>query len=132
MLRVWKRGMYITAGFACCGLGVAGALLPLLPATPFLLLSAFFFARSSERWHDWLVRHRHFGPYIAAFREKRGLTLTQKRRVAVSLTLTLMLTVWLSPHWQVRVLVGAIWCFWLIVIYRSRTAPDEVSFEKAE
>lgn len=124
--------MYLTAGFVCCGLGVAGALLPLLPATPFLLLSAFFFARSSERWHGWLLRHRHFGPYIAAFRERRGLTLTQKRRVAISLTLTLLLTVWLSRHWQVRVLIGAIWGFWLIVIYCSRTAPDEVSFEKAE
>jgi hypothetical protein len=124
--------MYIAAGFICFGLGVAGALLPLLPTTPFLLLSAFFFARSSERWHEWLVTHRTFGPYIAAFREKRGLTAAQKRRIAIALTLTLLVTVWFSPFWWVRALVGVIWFFWMIVLFRSRTAAEAVIFEEAD
>ncbi|HWQ36120.1 MAG TPA: YbaN family protein [Blastocatellia bacterium] len=132
MLRVWKRGMYIAAGFICFGLGVAGALLPLLPATPFLLLSAFFFARSSERWHEWLVTHRTFGPYIAAFREKRGLTAAQKRRIALTLTLTLLLSFWLVPRWYARLLIGVIWFFWMIVLFRSRTATEAVVFEEAD
>jgi hypothetical protein len=122
MLRVWKRGVYIGAGFIFFGLGVAGAMLPLLPATPFLLLSAFCFARSSRRWYEWLLAHRTFGPYITAFRERRGLTIPQKCRIALSITITLLITIWFSPTWYGRAIVAAIWAFWMMMIYRFRTA----------
>jgi uncharacterized membrane protein YbaN (DUF454 family) len=124
MMQKWTRGFNLTLGFFFFGMGVAGAILPLLPATPFLLLSAFFFARSSQRWHTWLMTHPIFGPYIAAFREKRGLTIAQKKRIAIYLTLTLLLTVWLTPMWQVRLLVGCIWAGWMIALYRMRTATE--------
>ncbi|MEM0986282.1 MAG: YbaN family protein [Pseudomonadota bacterium] len=51
-------------GLLCVGLGVIGAVLPLIPTTPFLLLAAFAFARSSSRLHRWLLGHKRFGPLI--------------------------------------------------------------------
>ncbi|MEM7765900.1 MAG: YbaN family protein [Pseudomonadota bacterium] len=51
-------------GLLCVGFGAIGAVLPLIPTTPFLLLAAFAFARSSTRLHNWLVGHKRLGPLI--------------------------------------------------------------------
>lgn len=122
-----RRYFYLTSGFLMVGLGVAGALLPLVPTTPFLLLAAYCFARSSPRRYHWLVEHRVFGPYIRAFREKRGLTAAQKGRVAVVVTATLLISFLLAPRRYARAIVVGIWFAGLVVLYFSRTAPEEVA-----
>ena len=62
------RIVWFSVGLIALCLGAAGLVLPLLPTTPFVLLAAFAFAQSSERWHDWLVGHRVFGPMIEDWR----------------------------------------------------------------
>ena len=62
------RLVWFGVGIGCVVLAGLGVALPLLPTTPFLLLAAFAFARSSERWHDWLLGHRLFGPIIDDWR----------------------------------------------------------------
>ena len=66
------------AGTVFVLLGVAGAVLPLLPATPFLLLAAACYARGSERLYRRLLGDKYLGPYIAAFRDGKGLPLRAK------------------------------------------------------
>lgn len=65
-------------GLLCVLLGVLGIFLPLLPTTPFLLLAAFLFSKSSERLHHWLITNRWFGEYIRNYREGRGMYLRHK------------------------------------------------------
>ncbi len=65
-------------GFMFVGLGLAGVFLPLLPTTPFLLLAAGCFARSSPAFHDWLLTHRLLGPYIRDWKRDRSIPLTAK------------------------------------------------------
>lgn len=60
-------------GTLCVVLGILGAVLPLLPATPFLLLASACYVRSSERLYGRLVGNKYLGTYIAAFRERKGL-----------------------------------------------------------
>ena len=59
-----KRGLYLCLGFCCLLLGLIGVILPLLPTTPFILLAAYCFSRSSKRFHRMLLEHRLFGPII--------------------------------------------------------------------
>lgn len=78
------RVIWLICGLAAIALGVAGIVLPLLPTTPFLLLAAFCFARSSPRLHDWLLTHPRFGPLIAAWNE-RGAIPRRAKVLAVSM-----------------------------------------------
>lgn len=66
------------AGILSLGLGILGVFLPLLPTTPFLLLAAGCFMRSSERLYRWLINHRWFGAYIRNYREYGAITRRAK------------------------------------------------------
>ncbi|MEO1167344.1 MAG: YbaN family protein [Pseudomonadota bacterium] len=71
--RFGVRLFWLIVGLVALGLGLIGTVLPLVPTTPFLLLAAFGFARSSPRLAAWLDRHPQFGPLIANWREHRAI-----------------------------------------------------------
>ncbi|HJV68631.1 YbaN family protein [Ideonella sp.] len=75
----WVRRLWLAGGALALLLGIVGIALPLLPTTPFVLLAAFCFARGSERWERWLLNHRHFGPMVRNWRERRAVPLAAKR-----------------------------------------------------
>lgn len=75
---ILKKRIYIVLGFVFVALASVGVFLPLLPTVPFLLLAAWFFAGSSERFHKWLLNHRIFGEYIRNYKEKKGMLLRHK------------------------------------------------------
>ena len=88
-------------GCAAFVLGVVGIFVPLLPTTPFLLLAAALWVRSSPRLYEWLLAHRCFGGYIRNFRENRAIPLRVKV-VSVSL-------VWLTIGFCIVAVVGQWW-----------------------
>lgn len=67
------RTLLLACGFLAVGLGVAGIFLPVLPTTPFMLLAAACFARSSPRFHRWLLAHRTFGPIVGEWERHRAI-----------------------------------------------------------
>lgn len=67
------RPIYLILGLASAGLGIAGAVLPIVPTTPLLILAAWCFARSSPRLEHWLVEHPRFGPLLRAWREEGAI-----------------------------------------------------------
>ena len=71
LYRAIKRPVYISLGFLFVALGAAGIVLPVLPTTPFILLAAWCFARSSERWHRWLRESKWFGDLLRNWEENR-------------------------------------------------------------
>lgn len=78
------RYLLMVLGSVALALGVAGIFLPLLPTTPFLLLAAALYFRSSPQLYEWLLSHKHLGPYIRNFRENKAIPLRVKI-VSVSL-----------------------------------------------
>lgn len=80
-----KRALYKPLGLVFLALAIIGVLLPLLPGTPFLLLSAWFFARSSEAWHQRLLANEVSGPMIRNWEERRCMTRRTKVVAIVSM-----------------------------------------------
>ena len=80
-----RRSVYKPLGFMFLALGVAGVALPILPSTPFVLLAAWFFARSSERWHAWLLDSELFGPMIRNWESRRCVSCRTKVVAIVSM-----------------------------------------------
>lgn len=72
-------------GFLFVGLAALGALLPLLPTTPFLLLAGACFARSSAKWHAWLHNNRIFGPLLIDWEQRRCIPLAARRLALLSM-----------------------------------------------
>lgn len=94
----------IVCGWISVALGLIGTFLPLIPTTPFLLLAAYCFARSSERFYNWLLSNRIFGPTIRSYREGHGLTVRQKATTLTVMWLVYGITlVFFVPSWYGRV-----------------------------
>ena len=83
------RRIWIILGSLFLGLGILGALLPLLPTTPFLVLSAACYARGSERFYNWLLNNRWFGNYIRNYLEGKGIPWKSKAATIALLWITI-------------------------------------------
>jgi len=93
-----KRRLLIGAGTLSTGLGIIGIFIPILPTTPFLLLAAACYMRSSERFYQWLINNRVFGAYVRNYIEGRGMPV----RIKIFTILLLWLTIGLSIAFGVQ------------------------------
>ena len=88
------RYLWLVFGFFSTGCAIIGAVLPLIPTTPFLLLAAYAFARSSPRFHGWLVNHRQFGPLIQNW-QRNGSIDPRSKRMAMAVMVFALAASWL-------------------------------------
>jgi len=102
------KTLLIVSGTLCVALGVLGMFLPVLPTTPFLLLAAICYARSSKRFYNWLITNRWCGEYIRNYREGRGITLKHKVLTISLLWLMIGYAAWfvVSLWWVKFILLG--------------------------
>jgi len=102
------RVLLIVAGSLCLGLGVLGIFLPVLPTTPFLLLTAICYAHGSKRLHDRLLATR-LGTYIRAWREKGGIPLRLKigTLAVMAVVITVSAVFFVEALW-LRILLGVV------------------------
>lgn len=87
-----KKYLLIAAGSISLGLGILGIFLPLLPTTPFLLITAFCYTRSSKRLYNWLINQKHIGRYIKNYVNHHSVTKKTKVVTITFLWITLILS----------------------------------------
>ena len=114
----WLRPLLVAAGLACVALGLLGLFLPLLPTTPFLLLAAGCFARSSDRLHGWMLGHPRLGPLVRDW-EAHGAIRPHAKRTATlailgsgALSLSLLRMPWISRAGILLTLAGVLGFIW--------------------
>ncbi|MDH3426653.1 MAG: YbaN family protein [Acidimicrobiia bacterium] len=126
------RISYLAMGFACLGLGLVGIFVPLMPTTVFILLAGFFFARSSERWHAWILDHPRFGGLVRDYQAGLGIPMRAKMVAVVAVIVAFAISVGLivdAPVWQIplSVLGSAIVVFILTRPTREQTLAEKVA-----
>jgi len=118
------RLFWLLAGLASVVIGAVGVVLPLLPTTPFLLIAAFAFARSSERLDRWLREHRSFGPLIDNWHRDGSIDRNVKRTAMIVIVMTPVIT-WLfgAPLWIIACQIVALSAAALYIL--TRPLPSE-------
>ncbi len=118
MTRRLYRLLLIAAGWFSLALGVIGIVVPLMPTTVFVLAAAFCFARSSERFHLWLMQHRLFGPMVRNYQSGQGLPRRVRRRAVMVMWATMALSVWIVGTWWSAALLVPIGLAVTVYLYR--------------
>lgn len=102
------RAVYLVLGFVFLGIGIAGIVLPILPTTPFLLLTAAFFAKSSERFHNWFIQTKLYDKYINQALNKKAMTKETKRNAMLTLGIIFAAGFIFSPVWYAKAVIAVI------------------------
>mmetsp|Transcript_24683 Transcript_24683/g.54559 ORF Transcript_24683/g.54559 Transcript_24683/m.54559 type:complete len:200 (-) Transcript_24683:157-756(-) len=128
--RLSVRAVWFTVGILSLALGGAGIVLPGLPTTPFVLLSAYCFARSSDRFLSWLSNSRIFGPIIKEWKDHRALPSRRVKIVALSVALlcfaaSIVYFALFSPWWWAAIILGAICLGVCIFLLRLPVVTDD-------
>jgi len=98
-----KKYIFIILGSLFLTLGIIGIFLPVLPTTPFLLLTSFFYLKSSKKLHNWLINHKVFGEYIYNYITYKGVKKKDKIKSLILLYLTLSISFYLVDIIHVRI-----------------------------
>ncbi len=110
-----KKLLFIILGCIGLVLGAIGAVLPLMPAFPFLLLAAFSFAKSSERLHSWFIGTKLYKNNLESYVQGRGMSRRTKLRIMLIVTLTMSVGFIMMKHVPVgRIILSAVWVFHLL------------------
>ena len=109
-----KKIIYISLGCISMGIGAVGAAVPLLPTLPFLMLSAFCFARSSQRLDRWFQSTRLYQENLADLASGKGMTRAAKLRVTVTATLLMGIGFFIMGMKGIFTGCAALFCIWVI------------------
>ena len=114
-----KKLLLITAGTICVGLGIIGLVLPVVPTSPFLLLAAACYARSSKRFYNRLLANPIFGPPIRQWREDRSIPARAKWLAIAMILLTFSVTViFILEDAPARLIMSLIGLLVIVFLYR--------------
>ena len=107
-----KKAFFIVLGCLSLGLGAVGAVLPILPTVPFLMLAAFCFAKSSEKLHNWFVATKLYKKNHESFVQGKGMTMKTKIRIMVTVTILMSIGFIMMHAVPVgRIILGFVWLF---------------------
>lgn len=105
-----EKILFATCGWFFLVIGIIGIVVPLLPTTPFLILASLCFARSSEKFHIWLVTHKTFGPPIRDWNERKAIAVRYKILATAMLALSSYLVLTNS-----RIPEVGIWSYFIFI-----------------
>lgn len=124
-----KKILWMLLGFVGLGLGAVGAVLPMLPAFPFLLLAAFSFGKSSEKLHQWFIGTKLYKNNLEDYVAGRGMTVKTKLRIMITVTLLMSVGFFMMGRKGIVVgcvVLGCVWLFHVLYFcFGVKTIPAE-------
>lgn len=117
------HGIVFIGGWLSFILGAVGVVLPVLPTTPFMLLAAACFAKTSPRFHRWLLANRVFGPLIKNWQAERYIEPVTKRRSLLIVAITFLSSIWVVDPVPLKIMLVCFWVGCTFFISRLPTVP---------
>jgi uncharacterized membrane protein YbaN (DUF454 family) len=118
------RQLWFVLGLICLGLAVIGYILPVMPGTTFLLISAFCFAKSSKKWHDKLINNKSFGPIIKDYQEGKGMTRKVKITAITTVVASISISMYFASNFYVGIFLLLCAAFAIVCILKQKTKKE--------
>ncbi len=129
-----KKIIFIVVGCICLALGTVGVFLPILPTTPFYLVTLYCFARSSKRLEDWFKGTKLYKKHLESFVEKRGMLMSTKLSILITVTLLMSLGIFFMARkgvWIPCIILGVVWvCHFIYFVFFVKTIKGEAGNEE--
>ncbi len=120
------KKLYIILGTLSLGLGVLGIVLPVLPTTPFLLLTAYCYARGSQRFYDWFTATKIYKNHLESFVQSRSMTLKTKLSILLTASFMLMFPMIILDNLYLRLFIAFLYFYKYFYFFTYiKTIPEE-------
>lgn len=120
-----RKAMYLILGLIGLGLGAVGAIVPMLPSFPFLLLAAFGFGKSSQKLHTWFIGTRLYKENLESYVAGKGMTKKTKKRIMITVTILMSIGFVMMHAVTVgRIVLVCVWVFHVLYfVFGVKTIP---------
>ena len=131
MISKIKYYLWAELGIVCLSLGTLGIAVPILPTVPFYMATAFCFAKSSKKLHDWFTASELYKKHLESFMESRAMTLKTKLSIMSMATAMMALGFFMMKSVPIgRICLGIVWVFHVFYfIFRIKTIPEKQTDE---
>jgi uncharacterized protein len=124
----FRKIFWFLLGMFFLGVAYLGVITPGIPWSTPSVIAAYCFSKSSKRWHDWIMNHRLFGPFLRNWSEKRIFPLYGKIFMIITMDISLII-LWFTTHnWKLVLAIGLIMA--LVVIWATRFPTDETEYQR--
>lgn len=124
------KAVWFCLGMLCLGIAYLGTIIPGLPWTTPAFLAMLCFAKSSDRWHNWLLNHKLFGPFLKRWQEKKVYPTKIKWIMFISMVISLGILIVTTGNWKLCLGVGLFMAFWMIWAIRYPGSEEEYERRK--
>ena len=118
-----RRGFYFVVAWISLALGIIGIVLPVLPTTPFLILTVICFSKSSKRFEEWFTKTKLYQIYVADYLETKSIDRSRKKKIIIYIYILMGISIYFAPIIFVKIGLALLTVF--ITYYLFKVIPDK-------
>jgi len=127
-----KKAFWVSLGFIFLGIAYIGVITPGIPWSTPTVVAAYCFARGSERWHNWIMNHKLFGPFLRNWSEKRVFPIYGKWAMVATMDLSLIILWITTKNWKLVLALGLVMALVAIWAWRFPSSVEEYDKRRSE
>lgn len=120
-----KKALFFIAGMLCLGIAYIGMVTPGIPWSTPSIIAAYCFAKSSDKWYNWMMNHKLFGPFLTNWKDKKIYPSRAKWIMFIAMDISLIILWYTTQNWKLVLGVSLFMAFWMIWAIRYPGSLEE-------